>query len=933
MVLPEGFAEAYRGDLEAIRDADRVIREARGAKQDVSALLEQLGPPDLILLEADAVGRLYADLGRYASARRDRPELTVRLARAEDRVRTIEAGLPDGLAIPAGGLAPLRDQIEPLGRDQTRLATQREEAEADLARLDPTNLDPSPGGSVGPETLRWRASLDEVIARATAPGDLEAQRAKASAKLALADEQAATALRVLGLWTGTLADLEALAIPPDASFDRAADEIHAADDRARGFEADRVRLEGDRLDLIRQAEHAEVGGAIPTEGDLVARRSQRDARWQSIRRAWVDREPLAPSPAKLADDFETDLQHADGLADALRNEADRVTAAAQREIDRRDLDARLALVITHRDQARADRAEVIDRWADLWRPLGIEPRSPREMKEWVKERKDLLKDARTVRTARAEVARIIGQIDELRGELGSALGRVGEPGLAAGESLVALLARGRTVVARIDARLQRDAARGRIDAIGVREVAWIDRWRNAVAPLGLSAATTLSAALAVLNQLGEWTEAISKAENLAEKQADLALIERRFATEARGLADRLAPELVPDVDEEADWEPVAAALVDRLKRASDDRTRRANAEARLAEERARLAGGESSLARAGESRAELARQARCATVDDLPAAIRASSEVEADRAALKGFDERLDDFAGTLTRLELLGAVAGLDEATLADRIADAEAALVDLEAAANRLNQEVGAARQKLEAMNNAPGAHEAEQVVQGHRAHLEAEVERYARLKLAAAVLRDAVERHREKHQGPVLDRAGVLFARLTGGSFVGLQTDRDDKGEPILRGVRRRESGVGDASGDPAATGPLLDVAAMSEGTADQLYLALRLASLSVHLDDHEPAPLVADDILINFDDARAGAALAALADLSARTQVLFFTHHDHLAEIARSCLPNDVLFVHRLTPRGPIGEVTKEWPAPPPAARSKRQRATPASLADS
>ena len=87
-------------------------------------------------------------------------------------------------------------------------------------------------------------------------------------------------------------------------------------------------------------------------------------------------------------------------------------------------------------------------------------------------------------------------------------------------------------------------------------------------------------------------------------------------------------------------------------------------------------------------------------------------------------------------------------------------------------------------------------------------------------------------------------------------------------------------------------------MSEGTADQLYLALRLASLQTYLDDHEPMPLVVDDILVNFDNARALAALKALADLSKRTQVLFFTHHDHLVDLARSALGDDVLFVHHL-----------------------------------
>jgi len=282
-----------------------------------------------------------------------------------------------------------------------------------------------------------------------------------------------------------------------------------------------------------------------------------------------------------------------------------------------------------------------------------------------------------------------------------------------------------------------------------------------------------------------------------------------------------------------------------------------------------------------------------------------------------------------MARAALLEAVAGLDDATLSARIAEATDVLAALEAESNRLGEEIGGARQRLDAMNGGPGAAEAQQAVHDHAARLGAEVERYARLKLASAVLRDAVERHRVKNQGPVLDRAGALFARLTAGSFVGLKVDLDDKDDPILRGVRGQgqpiEVGKEDNDdNDPAA--PLLDVAAMSEGTADQLYLALRLASLSVHLDDHPPAPFVVDDILINFDDVRARAALEALAELSKRTQVLFFTHHDHLAEIARVSLPADILFVHRLIPKSEASG--DSLAAVQPASKPRRKRAAPA-----
>jgi len=68
----------------------------------------------------------------------------------------------------------------------------------------------------------------------------------------------------------------------------------------------------------------------------------------------------------------------------------------------------------------------------------------------------------------------------------------------------------------------------------------------------------------------------------------------------------------------------------------------------------------------------------------------------------------------------------------------------------------------------------------------------------------------------------------------------------------------------------------VEGMSEGTRDQLYLALRIAALEQHFRANGQMPVVADDLLINFDDRRAAVALRVLAELSHSTQVMVFTH---------------------------------------------------------
>ena len=64
----------------------------------------------------------------------------------------------------------------------------------------------------------------------------------------------------------------------------------------------------------------------------------------------------------------------------------------------------------------------------------------------------------------------------------------------------------------------------------------------------------------------------------------------------------------------------------------------------------------------------------------------------------------------------------------------------------------------------------------------------------------------------------------------------------------------------------SGHKVSTAEMSTGSRDQVYLALRLANLEQYLEKNEPLPLIADDILVGFDDDRAKACLQVLAEVS-------------------------------------------------------------------
>jgi magnesium chelatase family protein len=208
----------------------------------------------------------------------------------------------------------------------------------------------------------------------------------------------------------------------------------------------------------------------------------------------------------------------------------------------------------------------------------------------------------------------------------------------------------------------------------------------------------------------------------------------------------------------------------------------------------------------------------------------------------------------------------------------DAEAEAIERELAEqqqlrDRAAQELGEARQKEADLLNRRGGIEERERMEAALARIRHHVPEYAALVLAQAVLSKAIERYREKHKSGLFESASRLFRTLTCGRFVRLDVDQDEHDRRYLVGVR------------PEGAAPdRVTLAGMSDGTLDQLYLALRLAHMEAHVADHGPFPIIVDDILLSFDDDRARAALRCLCELGNRTQVLFFTHHRHLRQMA-------------------------------------------------
>ena len=147
---------------------------------------------------------------------------------------------------------------------------------------------------------------------------------------------------------------------------------------------------------------------------------------------------------------------------------------------------------------------------------------------------------------------------------------------------------------------------------------------------------------------------------------------------------------------------------------------------------------------------------------------------------------------------------------------------------------------------------------------AQLKHHANRWAIRSICQHLLDQARHVYERERQPAVLREASKFFASMTGGRYVRVK---------VPLGEMRLEVEAEDGSSSPT------DI--LSRGTAEQLYLAMRLAFICEYAKHAGPLPLVIDDILVNFDPERAKATIAVLGQIAMTHQVLVFTCHPHVS----------------------------------------------------
>ena len=177
---------------------------------------------------------------------------------------------------------------------------------------------------------------------------------------------------------------------------------------------------------------------------------------------------------------------------------------------------------------------------------------------------------------------------------------------------------------------------------------------------------------------------------------------------------------------------------------------------------------------------------------------------------------------------------------------------LSDAEFERHQLQRNLGHCQGQMETLGQeAPLVQELE-AVNARLARLE---DTYAALEIAQETLQEASKALQRRFAPRISRRTQTLFAALTENRY-----DRLTLGEDL-----RVNAG---AMGEDTLHSTLW----RSDGTVDQLYLALRLA---VAEELTPAAPLILDDALVRFDDSRLAAAMKILRQSAEKKQVILFT----------------------------------------------------------
>ncbi|EMI24109.1 YhaN family protein [Rhodopirellula europaea] len=932
-MLSDDFPDRRREWEQEQKSTTRLLQTLQQNHVDLTEQLKQLGNDESIGLFEDEILALYRELPGREKAEIEKETLQQSLAALEREMRSQLHDLAFAEVPPASEQRAIdsdaltqqvdslqisesqRAKIQRLASEFEKLVQQRDDAsdQLDQAKRELTMAEEALAESNAPTQFQL---LDRTLDEMGAPERwIEAARREQSQVEKLARE-CQTIHRRLKLDSNgdddAIKSAVELSLPTQSqltdltqALDRAGKDVMLSQQRGQELQQALANAE-EKLTSLK----ADTGD-LPTPEDLRDARQHRDeiidAMKQNADSYTTDQWAAQLAAAELA------IHRADSLADVFQSQHESIyrRQAAQNNLDqlrRQSSEHEAALAAAQDSLSKAQ-----ENWQAIWQAAGISASDPDAMRTWMSDHQKLIEHFAELQTAIAERDQSHAQLLQAISRLQQALEMEGSDN-SSEDSLeqtsttlsrlhdVALTQRAeqaqqlklreqrenkrdecRTEIPGLESKLQR--RQSALDA-------WDQQWDELTASLKLTSKPAPQDALSMMDSITQLIGQKKQRDDISLRIDSISKETDAFVRRAVRLRDSLAS---PKADSESSINPSVGTaglteLADtinsaheRLQREQRARSAREEVQQQLRQRERELADANEQLERLTITQQQLCDEAHCSAPEELGEVEERSRRRILAQSKVEDLQSQLDHWASGQDRESFVESLRDQQPAMIVEELKQLTDKKDELGERLSASQKELWSLNQRLSAIDGSSEASKLSQHMQFSLGKLQRESEEYIRLRLAASILQRAMEHYRNQNQEPVLREAESFFATLTCNEYQSLRVDYGDSDKPSLFGVR-------DGVEVPANR--------MSTGTADALYLALRLASLKHQLAHANAIPLIIDDCLIQLDDRRAAAALKVFSELSTTTQVILFTHHDHLVDLASETLPENGYHVHRL-----------------------------------
>ncbi|MGO4887622.1 AAA family ATPase [Anaerobacillus sp. MEB173] len=890
--LPLNIEEIRKENDQKLASAQKAKKKAEENLQDIKNQLEEISIPDGLINQATMIESLYREVDSYQKDVKKLPIIEGEYRQLEQRIKAVLKEI-DATKVELTNIERYRLSIEKkktireLSEQKPLLDQKYKAASEDVEEVESTlNNVIKELEEIGevPDVDELEIVLDKVKRE----GKLELILKEKKVKQIQLKKDIEDSIQALPLWSGTSDELLQLKVPNlketvkkyQTQLQHFSYELQQVQEKT---ETEQTAIEANEK-RIRELESL---ADIPTEEILQQSRNHRDAGWLVIRNKlntgeFEDAKLQAFTNGLPVDHaFEKSVYETDDIADKMRREAEKLGEKNKFIADIETSENKVIALTKEQGQIEEKIKQWDEEWKNHWKVITREPLSPEEMLEWLEKYESILTIIREKQAIETEQRELEDTLKEVTGALEKALAT--ESSIAKGLSLEDLVAQAEKTRKHLTEqkneqnnllKLKKELEgklthiKGKKEELSGQLKQWKEKWENALDGLTVSKESSPT----IIKELLEmYDSCVCDYDDMKQMEEEIASMKERIV----GFEERVKGLKLFTVSTVVDhgMDLAVNELYGTLQKAREDQATMTNLQQLVKREEGYKKEAEFEIEEAKDSLNQLMVLANCHAMEDFDKIISLFKQKIENGSRIEQIESQLIELVNGRTIHELIEEAHNVEKDSIDIELVELTKKRNELDTIRSQTEQAFGVIKkeytEKIEGANFASvSAAEEKQSVLAKLSHY---TDQYINHKLASLLLKKGIEFYREKNQSPIMKRTSEIFHRLTLQSFDGVTVEYNEKDQPVIMGIRNQDEKV--------------EITGMSDGTTDQLYLALRIASIEKYTQENEPMPFIVDDILVHFDDERSKETLKVLLELSKQTQIIFFTHHYRILELMK------------------------------------------------